>query len=95
MASFGAYEDPYFDDEDNDPKEVLVCLSEIMQLFGNRAPFYLEEVTKPSFRSQAAKASLIHFHGHTTESGDNILERGIEVFSERETTNASDLNRSL
>ena len=91
MASFGAYEEPSFDDESL--KVVKASLSEYTRLFGGSS-MYLDEVTKSAFGTQAMDASLVHFHGHTRGSDDNILERGIEMYSEHKTSSAADLNRT-
>lgn len=92
MASFGAYEEPSFDNASL--KVVQSSLSEYTELFGGES-MYLEEVTKLRFSSRAIKAGMIHFHGHTRGSDDNILDRGIEVYSEEKTTIATDLSRTL
>ena len=92
MAAFGAYEEPSF--EDASSKEVKTSLSEYINLFGGTF-LYRDEVTKSAFNKEASKASIIHFHGHTRGSNRDILERGIEVYLEHQTTPATDLNRTL
>lgn len=69
----GVYED--FETEKN---AAQAALQRYTNMFGGKAIFG-DEVTKECFEASTCNAALIHFHGHCTDGGGDILEQALKL----------------
>ena len=83
VAAFGVYDNPLVLSEG---VAVETIIKSWATRFGGQA-YFGDPVTPSKFRTLAENSSLIHFHGHTVEGEGNILEQGIEIYSDGETLN--------